>query len=121
MKENPARLHKVPGIGAGTMTRIQEILQTGSCRELQSMGERVPLSLLDLLRVSSLGPKKVKRLWQETGIQTLEQLREAAAAVVTAAVAVRVVVGRQLRQFADHAHGARQFARQRAHVGGNFG
>ena len=78
MKENPARLHKVPGIGAGTMARIQEILQTGSCRELQSMGERVPLSLLDLLGVSSLGPKKVKRLWQETGIQTLEQLREAA-------------------------------------------
>ncbi len=79
MKEDAARLHKVPGIGAGTMTRIQEILQTGSCRELQSMGERVPLSLLDLLRVSSLGPKKVKRLWKETGIQTLEQLREAAA------------------------------------------
>ena len=78
MKENPARLHKVPGIGAGTMARIQEILQTGSCRELESMGERVPLSLLDLLGVSSLGPKKVKRLWQETGIQTLEQLREAA-------------------------------------------
>ncbi len=78
MKENPARLRKVPGIGAGTMARLEEILRTGGCRELQDLGERVPLSLLDLLKVSSLGPKRVKRLWRETGIQTLEQLREAA-------------------------------------------
>ena len=79
MEENPERLSKVPGVGAGTMQRIGEILETGGCRELTRMAERVPLSLLDLLRVSTLGPKKVKRIWSELGIKTLEELQAAAA------------------------------------------
>ncbi|HEV8132932.1 MAG TPA: DNA polymerase/3'-5' exonuclease PolX [Acidobacteriota bacterium] len=75
--ENPDSIKELPGVGAATFSKILEICQTGSCAEHQRLLEMVPLSLLEMARLPSIGPKKVA-LFQQHGIASLDQLAEAA-------------------------------------------
>ena len=71
------RLKQVPGVGAGTLSKIEEILNTGTCSELQKLRKRVPVGLLELLRLRSLGPQRIKQLWKELAITGLAELEAA--------------------------------------------
>jgi DNA polymerase (family X) len=73
-------LTDIPGIGEDLANKIQEILDTGSCEFLQRLEKDVPPAITQLLRVPGLGPKRVKTLWHDLDIQTLEQLLQAAQA-----------------------------------------
>jgi DNA polymerase (family 10) len=70
----------IPGIGESLAAKIKEILETGTCKALQGLRKQLPPHLPDLLKVKSLGPKKVKALWEQRNITTLEELKSAAAA-----------------------------------------
>ena len=52
-----------------------ELLTTGELGFLNKLGEEVPPSLAELLKVPDLGPKKVRLFRQGTGITTLAELR----------------------------------------------
>jgi DNA polymerase (family 10) len=71
-------LAALPGIGAGLAGKIREIVETGTCAAFEKLHEEVPESLIELLRVPGLGPKRVQALYHELDIQTLEQLHRAA-------------------------------------------
>ncbi len=73
-------LPNVPGIGKAITEKIQELLTTGKLEFLSRLEEEVPPSLLDLLRVSGVGPKKVALFWKEVGVLTLADLEAAAKA-----------------------------------------
>ncbi len=73
-------LPNVPGIGKAITEKIQELLSTGKLEFLNRLEEEVPPSLLDLLRVSGVGPKKVALFWKELGLLTLTDLEAAAKA-----------------------------------------
>ena len=49
-------------------------------RYLDRLRAEIPASLVDLLRIPGLGPKTVRQLHEELGIETLEDLRQAAEA-----------------------------------------
>lgn len=70
-------LTKWPDIGKGVAEKCQELVQTGQLQQLNDILEEVPVSVLDLLRIPNLGPKKAAVLFQELGIDSLEKLREA--------------------------------------------
>lgn len=73
-------LDEVPGIGKAILEKIRELNQTGKLEFLTKLEEEIPPSLLELLRIPGLGPKKAAMLWKEANILTLQDLETAAKA-----------------------------------------
>jgi len=73
-------LTSVPGIGKAISDKIAELLASGRLEFLQRLEEEVPPSLLEMLRVSGVGPKKAALFWKEAGLLTLADLEAAARA-----------------------------------------
>lgn len=70
---------KIPGIGVELTRKIVELITTGKCVFHEELVASFPKGLLDMLRLRSVGPKKVKLFYSTLGIETLEQLKKAAA------------------------------------------
>ncbi|WP_126446544.1 DNA polymerase/3'-5' exonuclease PolX [Sulfuricystis multivorans] len=71
-------LTRLPGIGEDLAAKIREIVETGKCRALEKLRQELPPAITELLHIPGLGPKRVRTLWHELDIQTLEQLARAA-------------------------------------------
>jgi DNA polymerase (family 10) len=71
-------LTAVPGIGKAIAEKIQELIGSGRLEFLQRLEEEIPPTLLELLRVPGVGPKKVAVFWKEVGVLTLADLEKAA-------------------------------------------
>ncbi|HTV54045.1 MAG TPA: DNA polymerase/3'-5' exonuclease PolX, partial [Terriglobia bacterium] len=74
------KLTEIPGIGADLAGKIVELIQTGHCEYHQEQLKKVPRTLLTLLELQSVGPQKARLFYKELGIQTIDQLEEAAKA-----------------------------------------
>ncbi len=71
-------LPKLPGIGTDLGEKIREIADTGNCAFLEKLHRQLPPAITELLKIPGLGPKRVKTLYHELDVQTLEQLYRAA-------------------------------------------
>jgi DNA polymerase (family 10) len=71
------RLARVPGIGATMLAKIQELVRTGRVEAHEQLKRETPPSLVALLRVPGLGPKKVKTLYEALRVATLDDLKRA--------------------------------------------
>lgn len=71
------RLTTLPGIGQSIGAKISELVQTGKMSALEELKAEWPPRILDLLEVPDLGPKKVKALFEQLQVGSLEQLEEA--------------------------------------------
>ena len=69
---------QIDGIGSGIAAEIEEMVQTGTCSQLEDLMERTPNGLLDVMSIRGLGSKKVRALWQELGIESLDDLESRA-------------------------------------------
>ncbi|SFI39174.1 DNA polymerase/3'-5' exonuclease PolX [Nitrosomonas sp. Nm34] len=67
----------LPGIGEDLANKIQEIVETGHCSVLDKLHKQLPSTITELLKIPGLGPKRVKTLYQELDIHTMEQLQRA--------------------------------------------
>ncbi|MCQ3929527.1 MAG: hypothetical protein DPW16_03630 [Chloroflexi bacterium] len=72
------KLTELPNIGDTLADKIEEMLTTGELQFYKRITAEIPLSLVEILHVNGVGPKKVKRFWQELGILTLPELESAA-------------------------------------------
>jgi DNA polymerase (family 10) len=70
---------KLPGAGPALSTKLAELSTTGSLAYHDRLRAQVPEGLLDMLRISGVGPRTVKLLHEERGIDSVEALRVAAA------------------------------------------
>ena len=70
-------IRKIKGIGSGLAEKITELVRTGRLEYYESLRASFPESLLELLRVPGLGPRKIRKLYDELGIQTLDELEAA--------------------------------------------
>jgi DNA polymerase (family 10) len=68
---------KLPNIGKGIAQKITRILETGELPQLEELEERLPSQLSELMQLSGLGPKRVKTLHQDLGIDSLADLKGA--------------------------------------------
>ncbi|HTM55707.1 MAG TPA: DNA polymerase/3'-5' exonuclease PolX [Pirellulales bacterium] len=76
--ENPERnLTEVAGVGKDLADKITVLVTTGSLPMLEELQAQVPQSVLALLRIPGMGPKKASVLFRELNIATLDQLRAA--------------------------------------------
>jgi DNA polymerase (family 10) len=73
------RLTEIPGIGAKIAAVIESLMKSGTFPEIEAVKERVPASVVELIRIPGLGPKKAKVLYDDLGIATIDDLEEAIA------------------------------------------
>jgi DNA polymerase (family 10) len=69
------RLSEIQGIGATLQEKITTLVQTGELAFYTDLKQKVPAGLVQMLRLPGIGPKKVKALFDQIGIQDLDQLR----------------------------------------------
>jgi DNA polymerase (family 10) len=71
------RLTAIPGIGETLRDKITALVTTGALPFYDELKAKTPPGLLDMMRIQGLGPKKVKALHEQLGVETLEQLKAA--------------------------------------------
>jgi len=72
------------GLSKTQAAKVAELLDTGTFDELQRLLDTTPPGVVELLNIKGIGPKKVRALWRDAGIEGPEQLREAAEAGLVA-------------------------------------
>ena len=70
-------LTSVKGIGESIAAVIADLLTTGSTGRLDELLEAIPEGVRDMLSIAGLGPKKIRVIWKEMGIEDVEVLAEA--------------------------------------------
>jgi DNA polymerase (family 10) len=78
--DSERKLTDIDGIGADLAEKIKTLLATGKLPMLEELQAQVPQSVLAMLRIPGMGPKKAALLHKELGIQSLEELKSACVA-----------------------------------------
>ena len=78
MARDPEKLEELPGIGERMAEHIREILSTGDYGLRKKLLKKYPLTMLEMLSLQSLGPKKALILWREFKCCTVDQLEQLA-------------------------------------------
>ena len=72
-----ADLVKLEGIGKSVAAKCIELCETGKLKQMEELLEEIPATVLDLLNVPKMGPKKAAAVFNELGVENLEQLKAA--------------------------------------------
>ncbi len=67
-------LGSISGIGKAISEKIRELVETGSLATYQKYADQTPEGVIDLLAVPGIGPKKVRSLWMELGVESVGEL-----------------------------------------------
>lgn len=71
------QLLEIKGVGPSIADKIVEFETTGKIAKLESLRSRYPAPFVELLKIPGLGPKTLKLLRSELGVENLETLRQA--------------------------------------------
>src|SRR5436190_4586280 len=71
-------VEKLPGIGKTIAEKINALLDTGTIPAADKLKAKFPPGLVEVTRIPGLGPKRARKLFDELGISSLEDLRAAA-------------------------------------------
>jgi DNA polymerase (family 10) len=72
------RATEIPGVGKTLAEKIDALLETGEIPAAAKLKAKFPPTLVAVTRVPGLGAKTARRLFDELGVATLEDLKEAA-------------------------------------------
>nr|MBA3717512.1 DNA polymerase/3'-5' exonuclease PolX [Actinomycetota bacterium] len=87
MRETPAgiaqmaldgKAKSLTGIGKTIEEKIVQIVEEGEIQALRDRKGRIPAGVITFMRLPGLGPKTARRIWQELGLTTVEELKDAA-------------------------------------------
>jgi DNA polymerase (family 10) len=71
------QLTTLPGIGKSLAATIEELLRTGTCEQLETLQQRYPATIFEVLGVSGIGVKTAALLFENYGIGSLADLEKA--------------------------------------------
>ncbi|MBM2814012.1 MAG: polymerase [Ignavibacteria bacterium] len=71
------RLSEIKGFGDALVNKITEYYNAGSISFYEKLTSEVPESLVEITKISGLGPKRTKQLFDTFKISTLEELESA--------------------------------------------
>jgi DNA polymerase (family 10) len=80
LKNNRHALEELPGIGADLAGKISKMCRTGELPLLAQLTRKTPESLVAMLRIPGVGPKRAKLIYRKLHVTTLAQLEKAARA-----------------------------------------
>jgi DNA polymerase (family X) len=69
---------KLAGIGKTIAEKIETLLDTGSIPSADKLKKRIPSGLIEVTRIPGLGPKRARVLYDQLGVESLDDLRKAA-------------------------------------------
>jgi DNA polymerase (family X) len=69
-------LSSLQGIGKEMERHILEIIQTGGSQMLRDLWEEVPRSTIQLVKLTGVGPRKAKQLWDALQVDSIEMLEQ---------------------------------------------
>jgi DNA polymerase (family 10) len=69
---------KLPGVGKTIAEKIDALLETGTIPAADKLKAKFPPGLVEVTRIPGLGPKRARKLFDELGVSSLDDLRAAA-------------------------------------------
>jgi DNA polymerase (family 10) len=74
---NEDRLREVKGVGDALEQKITEFVNTGRLGYYEKLKDQFPATLFDLFGIPGLGPKRIKQVYEELQIKSLDELEKA--------------------------------------------
>lgn len=71
------RLGELKGVGTALAQKIEELVTTGRLKFHEDLRARFPETLFEIMDVPGLGPKRVKAVYDELGVDSLDKLEMA--------------------------------------------
>lgn len=71
-------LTQLPDIGDKIAAKVTELVETGQIRELEEFFGRYPPELVEIQNIQGVGPRTARKLWEDLGIASLDELEAAA-------------------------------------------
>lgn len=78
LAKDPEKLKALPGIGDRMVEHLNEILETGDYALRKKLLKKYPATILDLLQLQSLGPKRAALLWKKFKAGTVADVEKLA-------------------------------------------
>jgi DNA polymerase (family 10) len=75
--DKPERLLEISGIGKSVADKAVTLVQTGELPQLQELLAEIPESVLAMMRIPGVGPKKAAAIFHQLGVKTLDELKAA--------------------------------------------
>ncbi len=72
------RAKELQGIGKTIEEKIVQVVEDGEMHALTKRKKIIPAEVVSFMRLPGLGPKTAARIWQELGVTTIEELKQAA-------------------------------------------
>ena len=69
---------ELPGVGKTIEEKLNALLDTGSIPSAEKLKAKYPPGLVEITRLPGLGPKRARKLFDEMGIASLDELKKAA-------------------------------------------
>lgn len=69
-----SEISAIKGVGQAIAEKIRELLDTGKMNTLQQYLDKTPPGVQEMLHIKGFGPKKIKVIWEELGIETIGEL-----------------------------------------------
>ncbi len=73
------KVTELPGIGKTSEEKIKAFLDTGTIPSAEKLKAKFPATLVEVTRIPGLGAKTARRLFDEIGVASMDDLREAVA------------------------------------------
>jgi DNA polymerase (family X) len=70
-------LERIEGIGKALAAKIADLSQTASFAELDQLVAATPPGVVEMLHIKGIGPKKIRAIWKDLGVETTDALLEA--------------------------------------------
>lgn len=67
-------LKNIKGVGNAIAGKIRELVEGGKMANLEKYRAKTPAGVQEMLEINGFGPKKVRQVWQEMGIETVGEL-----------------------------------------------
>jgi DNA polymerase (family 10) len=71
------RAQELSGVGKTIAEKIDVLLESGSIPSAAKLKDKYPPGLVEVTRIPGLGPKRTRRLFDELGVKSLDDLRRA--------------------------------------------
>lgn len=71
---SPEETSHLSGIGKAISEKIYELVSTGEMQTLNRYLELTPSGIVEMLSIKGFGPKKIKTIWKELGIESIGEL-----------------------------------------------
>lgn len=69
-----ANIKNIKGVGPAIAGKIRELLDSGQMATLEKYRAQTPTGIREMLEIGGFGPKKVRQVWQEMGIENPGEL-----------------------------------------------